>query len=57
LDVGIPAVDLIDLNGNPYWHTKDDTLANMSAASLQKVGDVTLTMLPELERTLLPKRD
>ncbi|MGE3173092.1 MAG: M28 family peptidase [Planctomycetota bacterium] len=50
LDFGIPAVDLIDLNGNPYWHTPEDTLENVSAASLQVVGDVVLTMLPALEQ-------
>jgi len=50
LEVGIPAVDLIDLDGNPHWHTVHDTLANMSAASIQVVADVVLTMLPEIER-------
>ena len=50
LDVGIPAVDLIDLNGNPDWHTRYDTLENLSAASLQKVADVVLTMLPAVEQ-------
>lgn len=49
LDVGIPAVDLIDLNGNPDWHTPNDTLDNMSPESLQRVADVVLTMLPALE--------
>lgn len=50
LDVGIPAVDLIDLNGNPHWHKVTDTLDNMSPASIQIVADVVLTMLPEVER-------
>ena len=50
VDVGIPAVDLIDLNGNPDWHTRYDTLENLSAASLQKVADVVLTMLPAIEQ-------
>ncbi len=50
LEVGIPAVDLIDLNGNPQWHTKDDTLEHLAPASLQAVADVVLTMLPEVER-------
>jgi glutaminyl-peptide cyclotransferase len=50
LDVGIPAVDLIDLNGNPHWHKPTDTIENMSAASLQIAGDLVLTMLPEVER-------
>lgn len=56
LDVGIPAVDLIDLNGNPDWHTRDDTLENMSAESLQKVADVVLTMLPAVERAYVTER-
>jgi len=51
LDVGIPAVDLIDLNGNPHWHKPTDTIENMSAASLQITADLVLTMLPEVERT------
>lgn len=51
LDAGIPAVDLIDLNGNPHWHKPTDTIENMSARSLQVVADVVLTMLPEVERT------
>jgi len=50
LDVGIPAVDLIDLNGNPHWHKPTDTLENMSPKSLQVTADLVLTMLPEVER-------
>ena len=50
LEVGIPGVDLIDLNGNPHWHKPTDTVDNLSAASLQKVADVVLTMLPAIDR-------
>jgi Zn-dependent M28 family amino/carboxypeptidase len=50
LDVGIPAVDLIDLDENPHWHKPTDTLENMSSKSMQIVADVVLTMLPEVER-------
>lgn len=50
LDVGIPALDIIDLNGNPHWHKPTDTIENMSPASLQIVADLVLTMLPEVER-------
>ena len=50
LDVGIPAIDLIDLKNNPHWHKPTDTLENISAESIQKVADVVLTMLPEIER-------
>ena len=57
LDVGIPALDLIDLNGNPHWHKPTDTLENLSPTSLQKVADVVLTMLPAIEQryVLAPK--
>ncbi len=57
LDVGIPAVDLIDLNGNPHWHKPTDTLENMSPKSLQIVADVVLTMLPEIERAYVVKKN
>ena len=57
LDVGIPAVDLIDLNGNPHWHRPTDTIENMSARSLQIVADVVLTMLPEVERAYVLGKD
>ncbi|MBK8098305.1 MAG: Zn-dependent exopeptidase M28 [Planctomycetes bacterium] len=49
LEVGIPSVDLIDLASNPHWHKSTDTIENMSAASIQKVGEVVLTMLPAVE--------
>ncbi len=48
LDAGIPAIDLIDLYDNPQWHTAEDTLENISARSLQKVGEVLLTALPAI---------
>lgn len=34
---GIPAVDIIDFE-YPYWHTLEDTLDKVSAASLETVG-------------------
>ena len=52
---GIPAIDLIDLKGNPYWHTPHDTLEYLSAESIQKVADVVLTMLPAVEQAYLKK--
>lgn len=54
LEAGIPAVDIIDLKFNPHWHTATDTLEHISADSLQLVGEVVLTMLPEVEREYLP---
>ncbi len=57
LEVGIPALDLIDLNGNPHWHKPTDTLANLAPASLRITGDLVLTMLPAIERDyVLQKR-
>lgn len=57
LEVGIQAVDLIDLNGNPHWHKATDTIENVSAASLQKVGEVVLTLLPAIEREYVLRKD
>lgn len=57
LEAGVPAVDLIDLEyhtrrGSVAWHTREDTLENVSARSLEVVGDVLLAALPEIEKTL-----
>ena len=38
LEVGIPAVDIIDFD-YPYWHTVQDTPDKVSAESLQAVGE------------------
>jgi hypothetical protein len=46
--VGIKAVDVIDFDygpGNGYWHTTDDTVDKVSAASLQIVGDIAMALL------------
>ncbi len=51
LRAGIPAVDLIDLE-YPAWHTPADTMDQISARSLQVVGDVVLAALPEIEQRL-----
>jgi Zn-dependent M28 family amino/carboxypeptidase len=51
LSAGVPAVDIIDLD-YPAWHTPDDTLDNVSARSLQIVGDVVLAALPDIEQRL-----
>ena len=37
-------------SGEMAWHTKDDTLDNVAARSLQVVGDVLLAALPDIER-------
>ncbi len=52
LDVGIPCVDIIDLNygpGNSYHHTLEDTLDKISPQSMEKVGKLVLAMLPALQ--------
>jgi len=48
LDVGVAAVDLIDMN-YPPWHTEDDTLDKISADSLEKVGRLVVAMLQKIE--------
>lgn len=52
LQAGVPAVDLIDLDTYPYWHTADDTIDKLDARSLKAVGDVVLAALPDIERRL-----
>lgn len=42
---GIPAIDVIDFDYGPdnsWWHTTDDTVDKLSAASLKAVGDVAV---------------
>jgi hypothetical protein len=56
LDAGIPAAVLIDLRHNPQWHTPHDTLEHVSASSLQRVGEIVLTALPQIERRFVPGR-
>lgn len=51
LAAGVPSVDLIDLD-YPAWHTREDTLDQVSARSLQIVGDVLLDALPAIEKRL-----
>ncbi len=51
LSAGVESVDLIDLD-YPAWHTAQDTLENVSARSLQIVGDVIVAALPEIEKRL-----
>jgi glutaminyl-peptide cyclotransferase len=55
LRAGVPAVDLIQLNGYPYWHRADDTLDKVSAKSMKIVGDVVTASLPRIEQRLLSK--
>ena len=48
---GVPATLLIDFEFPP-WHTAQDTLATVSAQSLQTVGEVLLDALPAIEARL-----
>ena len=48
LQAGVPSVDIIDLEYEP-WHTAQDTLDAVSARSLQVVGDAVLAALPLIE--------
>lgn len=45
----VPAVDVIDLNDFPYWHTTQDTLDKVSPRSLAIVGHVFLVTISELQ--------
>jgi glutaminyl-peptide cyclotransferase len=51
LRAGVPATLLIDFDF-PAWHTADDTIDKVSAASLAVVGEVLLEALPSVEHYL-----
>lgn len=44
LEVGVPCIDIIDFD-YPFWHTLEDTPANCSPESLEKVGKVVLEVI------------
>ncbi|HYP54214.1 MAG TPA: M28 family metallopeptidase, partial [Pyrinomonadaceae bacterium] len=52
LRAGVPAVDIIQLDTYPHWHTPEDTLDKISPDSLKAVGDVVLAALPRVEEQL-----
>jgi glutaminyl-peptide cyclotransferase len=57
LRAGVPAVDIIqDIADYPAWHTAGDDLDQVSAETLQMVGDVVLAAWPGIERRLLTDR-
>lgn len=43
-NVGLRVIDVIDFD-YPYWHTTEDTLDKVSAASLKIVGDVAIALV------------
>jgi glutaminyl-peptide cyclotransferase len=47
---GVAAVDIIDLNDYPYWHTTQDTMDKVSARSLAISGHVILETVSELQQ-------
>lgn len=51
LDLGIPAVDIIDLQYR-HWHTPEDTIDKLSAENLEIVGEVVLRSLVEIQERL-----
>ncbi|HEY8228227.1 MAG TPA: M28 family peptidase [Pyrinomonadaceae bacterium] len=53
LAAGIDSVDLIQLNGYPYWHKPDDTIDKISADSMKVVGDTVLASLPSITARVL----
>jgi len=55
LRAGVPAVDIIQLNGYPYWHRADDTIDKVSAQSMKIVGEAVLASLPKIEQYLESK--
>ncbi|MBD0326672.1 MAG: Zn-dependent exopeptidase M28 [Pyrinomonadaceae bacterium] len=56
LRANIKAIDIIQLNTYPYWHTVEDTLDKISPRSLKIVGDVVINSLPRIEERVLGSR-
>lgn len=57
--LGIPVSNLIDFRygpNNAHWHEVSDTLENVSAESLGRVGRLALAALPEIEKTFATAR-
>jgi glutaminyl-peptide cyclotransferase len=52
LQAGVPAVNIIDMD-YPAWHTAADDLDQVSAGSLQVVGDVLMSALPDIEAEII----
>lgn len=45
LAAGVRAIDVIDFDDVPWWHTTEDTIDKVSAESLKIVGDVAVALL------------
>ena len=49
--LGVPTLNLIDFSYGPdhrFWHTPEDTIDKLSAASFQTVGDLVLGLVQRL---------
>jgi hypothetical protein len=55
LRAGVDSLDLIQLNGYPYWHRADDTIDKVSAQSMKVVGDVVLASLPKIAERVVAR--
>ncbi len=55
LAVGIPCIDLIDLN-YPYWHTLKDTPDKCSASNLWEIERLLVELIFKNELILTPLR-
>lgn len=55
LKAGVPAVDIIQLNSYPHWHTAEDTLDKIAPRALKVVGDTVIASLPRVEEELRRK--
>jgi glutaminyl-peptide cyclotransferase len=47
---GVPAIDIIDLDDYPYWHTTEDTIDKVSPRSLAIVGHVFVETMNDLQK-------
>lgn len=56
LQAGVDALDIIQLNGYPYWHKADDTVDKVSSQSMKIVGDVVIASLPRIEEHLQKRK-
>ena len=54
IEVGIPAVDIIDFD-YPYWHTTQDTLDKVSEQSLKVIGDTLSAYILEQNVSAIEK--
>jgi hypothetical protein len=52
----VPVVDLIDFDYGPgpspgaWWHTREDDMGKVCAASLDRVGEAAVRAIPALAR-------